>query len=56
MVNDDKKQLKCSFCGKSQNIVKKLIAGPGVYICDECINVCTSILDDELDYPEEEPA
>lgn len=55
MINDDKKQLKCSFCGKSQNIVRKLIAGPGVYICDECINVCTSILDDELDPAEPSP-
>ncbi len=55
MANDDKKQLKCSFCGKSQSIVKKLIAGPGVFICDECINICTSILDDEFDLPEEPP-
>ena len=35
---DDKKQLKCSFCGKNQDQVKRLIAGPGVYICDECID------------------
>ena len=35
--NDDKGQLKCSFCGKSQEQVRKLVAGPGVYICDECI-------------------
>ena len=47
---DDDKTLKCSFCGKPQNRVRKLIAGPGVYICDECIGVCTSILDDELDF------
>ena len=40
--------LHCSFCGKSQNEVKKLIAGRGVYICDECIDVCTSIVADEL--------
>ena len=40
----DEKPLKCSFCGKPQNRVRKLIAGPGVYICDECIGVCTSIL------------
>lgn len=38
----------CSFCGKSHSEVKKLIAGPGVYICDSCINVCKSILDKEL--------
>ena len=40
--------LKCSFCGHSQKQVKKLIAGPGVYICDECVLLCTEILDDEL--------
>ncbi len=40
--------LKCSFCGKSQEQVRKLIAGPGVYICDECIDLCNEILDDEL--------
>lgn len=47
---DDDKTLKCSFCGKPQGRVRKLIAGPGVYICDECIGVCTSILDDELEF------
>lgn len=51
---DDEKTLKCSFCGKPQNRVRKLIAGPGVYICDECIGVCTSILDDELDFSADE--
>lgn len=51
MANDDKKQLKCSFCGKNQNVVRKLIAGPGVFICDECINVCISILGDEMGGP-----
>jgi ATP-dependent Clp protease ATP-binding subunit ClpX len=40
--------LKCSFCGKSQKQVKKLIAGPGVYICDECINLCNEIIEEEL--------
>lgn len=40
--------LKCSFCGKSQKQVKKLIAGPGVYICDECIDLCNEIIEDEL--------
>ena len=40
--------LKCSFCGKSQKQVKKLIAGPGVYICNECIDVCANILEKEL--------
>lgn len=41
-------RLKCSFCGKSQDQVKKLIAGPGVYICDECVDLCNEILDDEF--------
>ena len=40
--------LICSFCGKSQEQVRKLIAGPGVYICDECIDLCNEILDEEL--------
>ena len=43
--------LKCSFCGKSQEQVRKLIAGPGVYICDECVELCNEILDDELIEP-----
>ena len=51
---DDDKTLKCSFCGKPQGRVRKLIAGPGVYICDECIGVCTSILEDELDFAPED--
>ena len=41
------RQMACSFCGKHQGIVKKLIAGPGVFICDECVNLCVDILDDE---------
>ncbi len=43
--------LKCSFCGKSQEQVRKLIAGPGVYICDECVDLCNEILDEELVEP-----
>lgn len=46
---EDKKQLKCSFCGKSQDQVKRLIAGPGVYICDECIDLCSDIIQDEFE-------
>lgn len=46
---DDKKQLKCSFCGKNQDTVKRLIAGPGVYICDECIDLCSEIIEEELE-------
>ena len=45
---DDKGQLKCSFCGKVQEQVKKLIAGPGVYICDECIELCNEIIEEEF--------
>ena len=45
--------LKCSFCGKTQKQVKKLIAGPGVYICDECIDLCNEIIEEELSEPTE---
>ncbi len=47
--NDEKKQLKCSFCGKTQDQVRRLIAGPGVYICDECIELCSEIISDEFE-------
>jgi len=50
-VND--KQIKCSFCGKSQEQVRRLIAGPDVYICDECIELCHNIVDDDIDLFEE---
>ncbi|TAA68171.1 ATP-dependent protease ATP-binding subunit ClpX [Planococcus salinarum] len=46
--NDEKDHLKCSFCGKPQEQVRKLVAGPGVYICDECIELCTEIVEEEL--------
>ena len=46
---DEKKQLKCSFCGKTQEQVKRLVAGPGVYICDECIELCSEIISDEFE-------
>ncbi|HOQ16931.1 MAG TPA: ATP-dependent Clp protease ATP-binding subunit ClpX [Defluviitaleaceae bacterium] len=45
---DEKKQLKCSFCGKTQEQVRRLIAGPGVYICDECIELCFEIIEEEF--------
>jgi len=51
--NDEKGNLKCSFCGKSQEQVRKLVAGPGVYICDECIELCTEIVEEELGTEEE---
>jgi ATP-dependent Clp protease ATP-binding subunit ClpX len=50
---DDKGQLKCSFCGKTQDQVRKLVAGPGVYICDECIELCNEIVEEELGEEEE---
>jgi len=51
--NEEKGQLKCSFCGKSQEQVRKLVAGPGVYICDECIELCNEIVEEELGVEEE---
>ena len=45
----DEGRLKCSFCGKTQDQVRKLIAGPGVYICEQCVNLCNEIIEDELD-------
>ena len=48
---DDGKQLRCSFCGKPQSQVNRLVAGPGVYICDECVNVCLDILKQNFDEP-----
>lgn len=46
---DDRKQLRCSFCNKTQDQVRKLIAGPNVYICDECIDICSEIIEEEFD-------
>ena len=54
MPNNNTISVKCSFCGKSQENVKKIIAGPGVYICDECINVCQEIIEDEFYEDDEE--
>ncbi|MCQ9209897.1 ATP-dependent Clp protease ATP-binding subunit ClpX [Granulicatella seriolae] len=48
MYKDEAKQVNCSFCGKSQNQVKKIIAGPDVYICNECVDLCKEIIDEEL--------
>lgn len=53
--NDDKHEIRCSFCGKPQSSVHKLIAGPNVYICNECIEICQSILDEEFGYEEDTP-
>ena len=54
MAKYDDKQLKCSFCGKAQELVKRLIAGPGVYICNECVELCFDIIDDGFTAPEVE--
>ncbi len=51
---DDKKQLKCSFCGKPQGQVRRLIAGPNVYICDECVQLCREIIEDGIEAEENE--
>ena len=56
-MRDPSDQLQCSFCGKSQRQVRKLIAGPGVYICDECIELCVEIIAEETaDDADEETA
>lgn len=46
---EEKKQLKCSFCGKNQEQVRRLVAGPGVYICDECVELCSEIIEEEFE-------
>ena len=53
MPKQEEKQYKCSFCGKSQDQVKRIIAGPGVYICDECVSLCSEIIEEEVDDAEE---
>ena len=53
---DAKKQLKCSFCGKPQDQVRRLVAGPSVYICDECIELCQDIIKKSFQCLEEEGA
>ena len=56
---DENKQLRCSFCGKPQSQVKRLVAGPGVYICDECVQICLDIINEgaknEKDCQEKKP-
>ncbi len=53
---DDKKQVKCSFCGKTQEQVNRIVAGPGVYICNECIELCSEIIEEEFeDVPVQQP-
>ena len=51
--NKEKKSARCSFCGKTQENVRKIVEGPGVYICDECINICKSMVEAD-GYEEEE--
>ena len=55
-VNDGGKLLFCSFCGKNQNEVRRLIAGPSVYICDECVDLCNDIITEESEAPDEQEA
>ena len=50
---DQNRTIRCSFCGKTQEQVQRIIAGPGVYICNECINICNNIIDEDL-YEDEE--
>ena len=47
--SEDRKLLRCSFCNKTQDQVRKLIAGPNAYICDECVQICAEIVDEELE-------
>ena len=53
---DETKQLRCSFCGKTQDMVRRLVAGPNVYICDECIELCQDIINEEFEKPLREEA
>jgi len=53
---DDRRQVKCSFCGKSQEQVNRIVAGPGVYICNECIELCSEIIEEEFDERPIEPS
>ena len=45
--NDTPKSIRCSFCGKAQEMVRRIVAGPNAYICDECIAICNNIIEDE---------
>ena len=53
MKKDEKETLRCSFCGRTGDEVRKLVAGPNVYICDECVEVCQNIIDEELGHSDE---
>ena len=54
MENKDNNKLSCTFCGKGQEEVRKLIAGPSVYICDECVDLCNDIIEEEVKAEDEE--
>ena len=54
MENKDNTKLTCTFCGKGQEDVRKLIAGPSVYICDECVDLCNDIIEEEVKTDDEE--
>ena len=47
-MSSSKKSIRCSFCGKSQDEVERIIAGPGVYICSDCVKICSNIVEDDL--------
>jgi ATP-dependent Clp protease ATP-binding subunit ClpX len=51
-MSDEIKKIRCSFCGKSEDQVQRLISGPNVYICNECIDLCSDLLDSEFGYDE----
>ena len=54
MANNDKKEVRCSFCGRTQDEVKRLIAGPNAYICNECVEICADLIDEEEENVAEE--
>ena len=52
---NEKKDVRCSFCGRTQDEVKRLIAGPNAYICNECVAICSDLIEEEQEEQEEEP-
>ena len=52
MASNDKKEVRCSFCGRTQDEVKRLIAGPNAYICNECVKICAELIEEEMENAE----